>query len=391
MLEKVKHILTFDKTVQVVGVTFGATNAFRLLQVSHKENQLIYKELQSFNDENDLFEVLDKRKPVLLAFSGKGVLSKKMQRVPDYRSKVVMNVDVSEFYYYEWNGAKDVFVSVCRKKVVNEHVARFKKAGYLVVDYSIGPFVGAVLEPLIEEEKIPVLNSVLLFKQGVLNEVRKLQEIAVLKMGDKDMSNQEVSLFATALNYYHGVAELEYEQDFLGAAREENNYRKHFERLGVFVLVGFFVALLASYLLLGRYNERVAHQNISLSTVKMSVQQNTLLAKEVNEKRLILGQSGVFSKHYLTYYVQELAEDVPSTMVLDELMIFPLEKKVKSGDPVKIQAETLVVKGKSRVNSVFNTWYRGVKKLGWIKKVDIINYTTSKKGGYNFEIKIQLQ
>ena len=99
--DKVKEILTKDAKIQVIGVQFGKELSYYLLKLGNQNNELFVRESKLYGSFDELSENLDKRSPIILNFSGKGVLNKKVKREPDYKAKVLLNVNINDFYFFE--------------------------------------------------------------------------------------------------------------------------------------------------------------------------------------------------------------------------------------------------------------------------------------------------
>lgn len=393
MLDQVQHILFRDRFVQVVGIHFeeGAAS-YHCLKVRFDGKELTVEEEQRFTSKEDLFKALDKNKTVLLSFTGKGVLHKQLKRTPDYRSKILLNVDPDDFYFYEYGKAKEVFVAVIRKNQADPYFEEFKSKGFMVMDYAVGDFISILVAPFVGQEKLQSHDVLLHTTQDELTQfsaaIEKVQSIAI---GDQKFSSDTIGLFATAFNYFVPSDSLDYEHEFLVANKEEKKYKRLFDVFGVTVLVLFLLSLVVSYLLLGHFNEKIVETSTSLSLVQDSYEKVKQLEEERVEKRKVLEESGVMTQNFLSFYCNELTVEVPHTITLDALNVFPTTKKIKAEEKVFFESNKIIVHGVSTSNSEFNEWYKGLKKKSWVKTVDIGQYTANKSGQYDFVIHLMIQ
>lgn len=392
MIAKIKEILTKDAKVQVIGVQFGKELSYYLLKLSNQNNELFVKDRELYSSFDELSENLDKRSPVILNFSGKGVLNKKVKKEPDYKAKVLLNVNINDFYFYEVHQKNEVFVSVARKAQIEEQLTLFSEAKALVVDYSVGPFSGVSLLPFLEVNEVQSNKTLLQFENNTLiGFSSSVSEGNSVFIGDQELSNMEIPLFATAVNYYFPNEELVYENDFLQSNRLEKNYKKYFEFAGAITLGGFFIILLVSYLLLGHYQQKIVESDQGLKMLQETYGKVKTLEKERDDKKAILNESGVFTTNFLSFYINELTIGLPKTINLSTFLLFPTEKKVKQGEKIKLNSNMITIKGESSSNGNFNRWYKGLKKIKWVSKTDIVTYKANKYNRYDFEIKLTIK
>ncbi len=391
MIPTFKDYFLKEKNIQVVGIRLDTDAVYQYLKVAYKNNQLEIVSRESNLDFETLQTKLDKNSPVALHFSGKGILHKKTKAIPDYKSKVLMNVAVSDFYFYELIQDKDVFLSVIRKTILDAEFKKMAEANALVIDYSIGSFVASSLKSFLEDQNIPSNDINLEFENTSLVDFTPLNSSPSITIGAQQLSSYEVSLFATALNYYIQNDDFIYDKTILESNRSENKFRKYFNALGVVGLAFFFLTLLGSYLLLDYYNTKIVETNMHLSMVQDSFSRIQELEEERNEKRKILNESGVFTHHFLSYYTNELTHELPPSIVLNQLDIFPNVKKIKPEEKIEFTAQTIIMAGVSGSNDAFNQWYKRLKDISWIQKIDIDKYQTNKEESYDFEIKIVIK
>jgi len=354
MLQKIKNRIIQDKTIQVIGVQFGKETLYHVLQFDNTNNELFVTERISGVSYEELQNKLNKKHPLLLVFLGKGVLDKKVKRTPDYRSKVLLNVNTNDFYFYEFQQEKEVFISVVRKSIADKQFELFSEDKFIIVDYSVGVFSTIVLKSLIKKDEFASSDVILNFSGDELDSFTKNTEEKTEVISGQQLSSVEMPLFATGLNYYYPNEHLDYDVDFLSANRREKNYKKYFELTGGFVLGGFFLLLLLSYLLLGYYNDKTVESNASLGMLKDTYGKVKVLEKERDDKKAILNESGVFTSSFLSYYINELTTDLPKTISLSEFLLFPNTKKIKQSEKVVFKTNTITIKGVSSSNSNFN-------------------------------------
>jgi len=78
MLNSLKNKLLKHTTVIVVGIYFETeSTSYSVIKVSQKNNSLILSEQSLYHSFDALEKAIEKKWPVILNFSGKGILNKK--------------------------------------------------------------------------------------------------------------------------------------------------------------------------------------------------------------------------------------------------------------------------------------------------------------------------
>ena len=389
MIDTIKNSITGDKEIQVVGITLGEQLSYSVLHLRINGSELSIKKEYTAPNFDELIKQLNKRIPLVLSFQGNGIITKKTTKEPDYLSKLLMGRRSDDFLFYEFHQAdKSLFVSLIRKSEVLEYINTFTKAHFMVIDYSIGPIVSAILSSIVKLEAIPSHNTLLSFSENRLATITLIEHQEYIFIGEKKLSNEFVPLFASGLNFYFNQESIVYE-DILQEHKKENTFKKIFEKLGVTILALFFFGLLASYLLLGYYNDKIVEANASLSMVEQTAKQIEALKKDRDEKKEILNQSGVLASNYLYFYSNEITSTLPKCIVLDHLGIFSPEKKIKDQNQIELKTNTLTIKGKSTSNVAFNRWYKNLIKKEWVGSRDLIVYTANKDNLHDFIVEIK--
>lgn len=392
MLNTLKHKLLKHTTILVVGIHFETEGVnYNVIKISQKNNTLLVTNQSSYNSFNELSKAIEKKPPIILNFSGKGVLNKRTPNIPDYRSKALLNVDKNNFYFYEHIQEKEVFISVIRKEQVEKHIRMFSDAGLLIVDYSIGPFIASLLSHIADSEHIIANNTELNVNANSLLNFKITKEKKIITIDNQSISEKETALLGSAINYFHPVEAFQYESSFLDNSKEEANFKKYFEILGISILSIFFSLLLISYLMLDHYNNKIVSINSNIESVQETYDIIKELQKDRDNKKEILNESGVFTSRFLAFYVNELTINIPKSITLNTFSLFPYNRKIKPLEKIKFEENSIVIKGESSSNIIFNDWYKGLKRIDWISKSDIITYKANRNNNYDFEIKLKIR
>lgn len=383
-----------------------STNSFYCVELFFQENEKKYHLLEIEKNKADLticskretvdFEALvkglDKNKPVILALTGKGILTKKVVNSANYRSALLFNANPEDFYWYEYRQDEQLFVSVVRKDLVNAEIEAFEKNKLAVLDLSIGPLVVAALKPLLPDLSTLLTRNIgLAFKGSLLNDLKKHNDLGdengQIRLGNEKLSPKDTVGFSALLHYLYPYDLIEADNDFLTSKREEFTYRKAFNALGAIALPLFLISLLVSYLLLNNYQSKYMELQVALGEENIAHNKLILLEEDQKNKEAILKESGLNNGNFLSYYVSEITKEIPAEISLTELEVFPSEKKIKQKERVVFKNSLIGFKGNVVSNNAFTAWVQKVKDLEWVENLEIVDFI--KNGNTNsFEIRL---
>lgn len=378
------------KSIQVVGI-FQETNneSYTLLTFKKEKNQLNLVKTKTFSTQNILLENIDLKVPIILSFDGKGILNKKIDSKNDADLAWQKNIDYSTIYYTSYSVKNNIFISFCRKNVVDEYLTVFENIKAQVIDIYIGSFLAGLL---VENLKSPVIysgNLALALDQDEIINFSKPETITSMNyiIGENSISNLTLPLYGIALHYFvqnDAVSKSEWNNNTV----DEVIYRKTFSTFGLIMLISFLITLLISYLSIQHYTSKNAELNIQNVYSNKVYQQIISLEKQKKDKEKIIKDSGFLSDKFLSFYSYEIIKSVPNSISLNELNVAPLQKVVKHNEKVEIIPGTILVKGLTINEDVFNNWLRNLKSFHWISKFELESLKKDKKNNTQFSIKI---
>ncbi|WP_298538931.1 PilN domain-containing protein [uncultured Aquimarina sp.] len=394
MIPKLLNNILSGSRIQSVQIHLDTDQKeYSLVEIQKKKNNLTIVDRYTTQSFEELLTKLSKNKPVILAITGMGILSKQVKNDVGYQSKIIFNADPNDFYWNEYRQEQEIFVSVARTAIVDKEIELFDKAQISIVDFTIGPFVMTSLSPLMEEKEVHTKNNILHFnKDYSLINFEKKQERNTFEytIGDETLSNIDILCFANGLNNLYPNDAISSESDTMSLRKEEFAFKKAFNVLGVFTLSFFLVSLLISYLLLGHYQE--AHHKIQVELGQQNVAYSKLvsLEKDKENKEAILKQSGLSDSNFLSFYIAEITKNVPSEINLRVLNIFPTTSKIKAEQRINFSNNLIELEGTASSNAEFTSWIKELKREPWINNLEIIDFQRENRTN-SFKIKLILK
>lgn len=383
-----------NNKIQVLNVNFQehSTIVYSCIVFKKENNQLLVNKKQYFNNFQELTDKLNKKIPLVVHYSGKGILHKKITQKEVVKSNLIFNQNINDFYFYELNVGSNVFVSFIRKQTVDLVLNELKQHHIFCVDCSIGPFVTAILN---SENDILFSNDFeLLMESNKLIDFLKVDPSKIDRVNrieNHDLLYNETSLFASAVNYLFPNGKITTtENTILSSNKKERLYQKLFTVGAAFVVSFFLSSLTISYLLLNNYNQKYMESQVKMIHFQNLYSKMESLKQQVLYKEEILNSTGVYNEKYLTFYINEITMSLPSKIVLNEMNVFPLTNTVKEGKKISMDSQCILVEGQSNSSLHFNDWLKILKKEDWIVSIEIVEYKKVKSKNDEFKLIIKV-
>jgi hypothetical protein len=380
--------------IHIVGVICKEDEEnYNVLTVKKKGNKIDIVTAVSFNTFEELKKTMDPKLPIIIVVEGKGILNKEIDFSNEADVNWQKNIDFTAIYHTSLKGLSSNFISFCRKKGVEETITKFQKNGFQIVDIYIGSFLSALLYNTIKKETISSNELLLNFENGKLVKFSKQTEPIKQEqynIGKEMVSSVFLPLYGALIHFFIQPKEVSKTKNN-ALNEEEIIYKKAFNIVGITMLVGFLVSLLASYLLIQYYGSKNGELNLQNVYSNQSYQVILDLEKQKENKQKILNESGFLSSKFSSYYSYEIIKSVPQDINLNELNIKPLIKEIKANLKINFDVNTIIIKGETVKESALNTWMEELKKMNWVKNFEIISLKKDKKNKSQFELKITIK
>lgn len=393
MLTILSKIIKLNHLLVVGIVRNDNTETYNVLSVKKKGNKIDIISMSTYDSFNKLNINIDCKLPIILVFDGKGILNKEIDFSNEVDINWQKNIDYNTLFFTSIKGNRNSFISFCRKNIVEETISKFNKYGFQVVDIYIGPFLGALLSKTIKKESIISNDLILEFENEKLSDFRKNSENEKKHsyiVDQKSISNSFLPLYGAVINYFVKPIEVS-NTEKINLNIDEFIYRKAFNFFGISMLIGFFISLMVSYLLIRHYGSINAELNLQNEYSNQSYQTILDLERQKEKKQIILKESGMLSSKFLSFYMYEIIHEIPNDISLTLLNVIPLNEETKSNKKIAFQVYTIIVKGETFKESSFNNWLENLKKMNWVQYFEIISLKKDKKNKSQFEIKITIK
>lgn len=350
----------------------------------------------------ELKEHLEEDMPIFLVLNVKGVLNKMLESIPNSEEEALLAVfpaaQLSDFYVQQLESRGKALVSVFRKDRVAAFLDDFLAAKLWVVNVFIGPFWVAELLPILPAytAKIQTAQQLLYLEQQHIS--RFENQIAAFTewftIGDERV--QEEMLLALSMTFLALT-----QPNIQGLALEQTQtqqsnfyYKKLFHYTALGALGFFFLALLGNYLLFDHYNAAQQNLKVELLQQQSLLQQRDSLAQKYNQKKALLGDQLTLGRSKASYYADQLAATLPSSLQFTELALFPKIETKEYGSEDKLpqyNRSKIKIKGRCQASVFYNNWKYSLKELPWVASIHNLSYQNEKNGQGIFELEITLK
>jgi len=146
--------------------------------------------------------------------------------------------------------------------------------------------------------------------------------------------------------------------------------------------------LLINFLIFSHYFSKVEalETTSSANTINKSKLQELKTRVEKKEELVNTLVSAANSKS--SYYLDIIAQSIPSTILLDEIQYQPLTKPVRASKPIVLNSDIISIAGTTVNGSDFSLWIENLEKLKWVTSVKTYSYDYSTKNTSSFSINI---
>ncbi len=355
-----------------------------LLQITSQGNNI--------DSVKDLLKITGKYCSFILHFSGKGILNKKVENTPNYRSKIFMNANLDDFYFTDVESKDSIFTSVIRKSVAQEVVNLFNPKLNHVLSVCSGPFIAQIIKSQLPFNTLLSNEYELTYNEQDVVGFEKLKEN---RRKNYDLDGKQINQnLVPAVS--HGTLFFMPNDRYilpidssLSEAKLETEQKNIFIRFGAFMIIFFIIILLGNMIYLNKLNKTIQINSQELALSEQTLQRVGTLSEEENRKTKMLRSSGLMNKQFLAFFLKELSNSTPSEINFDRISIRPFVNEIKNNFKIEINENIIYVLGETPTSNILSEWIIEIKQKSWIGKIDILNYVYSKGVG-EFELKIEI-
>lgn len=304
--------------------------------------------------------------PVAIAMRGKGIISKKIEKVPEVNqqvlNQVLPNANPEHFYFQHYDKGEHSFVSAIRRSEADALLAEFREQGFEVLSLSLDAFV---LEEAMELE------------QGVLEGELLLAYAAAFQL-----------LLGGAQDAYIEVVHPQ-----LMLNRAQAFAKAKLKGIGLLAGSVLLLLLLANFMLFSYYSGQVRLLSAASNSSSTEIGKLKDQEKEIRRKAALIKAAGWTGGLNYAYLTDQLLACMPGKMSLAEFSINPPDEQLSRARHETVYQSRLVrISGACRDASLLNNWIFAIRAKDWVQGCKILNYEINPDDGSgSFAIAVELK
>lgn len=362
----------------------------RYAKIKRKRNIVTFEEGEyNFQCIADLLNRINGSLPIALCLSGKGIIHRSFPSVKnfsaiDYGQKIIPTATTDDFFIQLTTIREITFVSMARRDTIKMIISDFENAGLEIHTLTLGPFALIPVWSYLHLNKSDTFQlDAHLFEMtedkptGYILKSPLTERSDNIRFANEEMSECMVTAYATGLCLIAGISFPTIELNSFGISKENIDQRSIFKKVLPTVLGIFLLALLANTYFYSYYSLKMNEVNTdSLGLLK--AEENRLINELENDQNLINNITRPLDSKYgsLVRLSDLLAASQPSSITLEEMTIFPRDKKESRRTRKSSYDFTLVrISGNCENGIELNTWINIIRQFNFCKKVEISEYT----------------
>lgn len=393
--ERLQYIIDGSTYQGLEVFTIGDSVHWSFLKLKRSKGELtLLHESTSISLETLLPEV-DKKSPLVLVINTSKVLKKQIakeaQGTPEqWVGQAFPNLDMDSFHFEIMESPSIRVVSICKTSEVNDILENLKGHGILPTKVYLGV---SALKNSLPYLDFPIYGSNFTIETHSPGSLH-LENMDAMGQDDMDINGLTLSVpnllpFSAVLGHIaqdRGISNL----SGINGSLENSFKNRRIFQLGLQVGLGtILMVLLLNFVLFSHYRTKTQTMD-SISSLEIQTEMLKEVRDRVNGKETKLKALLGSSHSKTSYYLDRIAQSLPHTLLLDEMVYQPLSKPIQDGKPIEVTKHSLVLSGETADKEAFTQWTDTLEKMDWIAHVDILGYEYASSSSDRFSLNIEL-
>jgi hypothetical protein len=385
---------------QYIGVehfTLNSEEKVALLLVESKKEGLVIAKKDRVSYTQKIAEKWDVRLPFCLIVNTNQVIQKEVSGTETSDEKLLHkafpNTNWEEFYFEIWRLKTKSIIAITRKTYLDEIVNQYEKQKIAIAGVSLGVCgLSEILEYVKEEQIFTNNQSVSKVEDNQIIAAAVHESSVNYVINELEIENRHLLAFSGIVRLLlnapvNSGSIISYSDE----AYDGYNQKQFFTK-GVKVVIGIVLAiLLLNFVFFTHYYKLAQETTETVLVNKSSLEDVTKIKQRIIIKEEKVKNSIGKTDSQSSLLINEIAKEIPSSIVLTELTFNPLEKKIKAEETVLTTDKVIIVKGTTLANDGFTHWIETIEKIKWIDKVLITHFGKNEANETEFAIKITLK
>ncbi|MFQ6601760.1 hypothetical protein [Flavobacterium sp. C3NV] len=396
-LPSITNLLLGKQFIGIEHFTLNNEDRVALLLVEKRKEGLVIAKKDRVTYNGKIAEKWDPKLPFFIIINTNQVIQKEVSGSDPSDEKLLHkafpNTNWEDFYFEIWRLKTKSIIAITRKSYLNEIILNYENQKIAIAGISLG--ICSIVEIINYTEETELLTNcqtVSMLEQNQIISFVSQESAIAYNINDLQIENRQLLAFSGILRLIMNATLNTGSIIFYSEELYDRYNQKEFFSKGIKIMVGILLAILViNFLFFSHYYKLAQETSETLLVNKSSIEDVTkikqrILVKEEKVKNIIgkaVSQSSLI--------INEIANKVPSSILLTELTFNPLEKKVKLDEPILAQEKTITISGTTIANEAFTNWVEAIEKLSWVDKVLITHFGKNEANETAFSIKLTLK
>lgn len=396
-IPSLNNLLLGSHYIGIEHFTLNNEEKVSLLLVEKQKEGLVIVKKDRVDYKGEIAEKWDAKLPFFLTINTNQVIQKEVPSTDPSDEKLLYkafpNINWEEFYFEIWRLKTKSVIAIARKSYLHEIVLKYESQKITIAGISLGICSVADIIDYADEEVLHTNHQLISKEEEQQIVSSSVQESAITYIiNDLEIENRQLLAFSGILRLIMNAtvntgSVLLYSDDLYDSYNQKTFFAK-----GVKLVIGvLLVVLLLNFIFFSHYYKLAQETAETVLVNKSSIEdvnkiKQRIVIKEEKVKNIV-GKTASQS----SLIINEIANKVPSSILLTAMTFNPLEKKVKDEEPILTQEKTITISGTTIANDAFTNWIEKIEKLKWVDKVLITHFGKNDSNETVFSIKLTLK
>lgn len=374
------------------GIDALGKEQFTALTLRKKKGELYIKNKTTTKSVEDLINFLkqEKQQHTILIINNQQVLFKVIEK--NAKNPVVAafpTINKKEFITEVKHSNEKSFIGIVRKRYAENIWTLFNEAGIIILDTVIGILpVFALLDVLPGTEHIQTTHSqISIINQQVTSITSNVFSEESYQINGLELKNYEILSLGAMVSFYVNE-QIQYSTKELETFKQQTIFAKGL-KAGLALM---FLILLVNFMFFSNYYRQIEKLQAEINIYSETKEALKKIASEVDKKKKLLQQIQNSGTSSLSKYTDQLIQEIPHSILLEEVNYQPFITTIKENKLIKNEQNMLQVSGVFKNNRELSNWIDVVEQKSWVQKVDGLSIQSDarkKIAKFFFKIKIK--
>jgi Tfp pilus assembly protein PilN len=396
-LPSLSSILLGKQYIGIEHFTLNNEEKIALLLVENKKEGLIISQKDRVSYTDTIAEKWDKKLPFFLIVNTSQVIQKEVLSTEASDEKLLHkafpNTNWDDFYFEIWRLKTKSVIAISRKLYVDELLSHYKNQKITVAGISLGICSVGEIIGYTDQNQLSTNHQTIskIEENSIISSSLKKESISYT-INELQIENRQLLAFSGILRLIKNATAntgsvIAYSQELQDHYNQGSFFTKVL-KIGIGVVL---IILVFNFLFFTHYYKLAQETSETLLVNQSSLEDINKIKQRIIVKEEKFKSSAGNHASNSSLLINEIANKVPSTILLAELIYNPLEKKIKPDEAITVTENIITVKGITLSNNDLTQWIETIDKINGVKAIVITHFGKNEANETEFSIKITLK